>query len=271
MSGYIYLIQLREFINSNQSIYKIGKTGDTCCRKINKRFSAYPKDSVVKIIIQVNDMDTTENNLIQKFGELFEKQPSIGPETFKGNLHNMIIEICKFIPNELIDNIADKKVIDYTQIENSFKTHDYYPICRDIKNKIQNNYTLHNVRNIYDIYGLSAIINGDDSPTCETPTIVDINKIITELKKLYDKPTKSKIVSCDQYYKFCGFINTMARLVVPIDNYEKKRLTMPNPKNYIQIKTKPVIEIAVNIYSGSLKKCNDFDKAGLMYLQQFPW
>ena len=268
MCGYIYLIHLREFINSNESIYKIGKTGDICCRKINKRFSAYPKDSVIKIIIQVNDMDTTENDLIQKFGELFEKQPSIGPETFKGNLHNMIIEICKFIPNELIDAIADKKVIDYTQLENSFKSH-YYSIYQDIKNKIQNRYELHNMRNIYEIYGLSIIINGN-RPTCQTPTIVDINKIITELKKSYDKPTKSKIVSCEQYHKFCGFINTMARLVVPINNYEKKRLTMPNPNKYIQIKTKPVVEIDVNIYRASLKKCNDFDKAGSMYLHQFP-
>ena len=40
---YIYLIYLREFINSNQDIYKIGKTKQLN----NNRFKQYPKGTII--------------------------------------------------------------------------------------------------------------------------------------------------------------------------------------------------------------------------------
>ena len=233
MSGYIYLIHLREFINNNQSIYKIGKTSDTCCRKINTRFSAYPKDSVIKIIIQVLDMHNTENKLKQIFATLFEKQSSIGDETFKGNLYDMISEICKFIPST---TNVEVKSIDYKQIEQTFQSQYFYPIYRDFQNKINNQYNLYNARSIFEIHGLLHITNSSGKSICEKPTIVDINKTIIELKKIYNNPTKSKPVTCENYNKYCGIINTISNTISYIINYEKARLTMVNPQNHIQIK-----------------------------------
>jgi hypothetical protein len=266
MSGYIYLIHCREFFNSGQPIYKIGKTEDTCCRKINKRFSGYEKDSVIKIIIQVSDMNKTENDLKHIFGQLFEKQPSIGTEYFRGKLRNMLIEISKFIPD---DDMQEIPKIDYTQLENRIKG-SYRSIFLECHG-MQNKYNIQNVRNIYDTYNLTTLRDGAGSPTCKAPTIIEIDKIITALKKLYDKPTKGKIVTCENYHNLCGIMNTFARTNLSINNYEQIRLTMPNPKNYIQIKIKPLVEVSVDTYRANIKKCIDIKTNGAMYLQQFPF
>lgn len=265
MSGYIYLIHMREFINSGQPIYKIGKTEDTCCRKINKRFSGYEKDSVVKIIIQVSDMNKIENDLKILFGQLFEKQLSIGTEYFRGKLRDMLVEICKFIPD---DDMPEIPKVDYKQIETSIKQR-YSSILHECYN-IRNRYNIYNARNIYETYKLESMISSNE-PICKVHTVVDIDKIIAELKKIYDKPTKSKIVTCENYHNVCGIINTFSRINTSINEYERIRLTMPNPKNYIQIKIKPLVEINVDVYRASIKKCIDFNTSGNMYLQQFPF
>jgi len=46
-SQYVYLLQTREFINSNLPVYKIGKTKQTN----NLRFNSYPKGS--KLFVQL--------------------------------------------------------------------------------------------------------------------------------------------------------------------------------------------------------------------------
>ena len=48
MVNYIYLLQEREFINSNQNIYKIGKTK----QEHNNRLRGYPKGT--ELLIQIN-------------------------------------------------------------------------------------------------------------------------------------------------------------------------------------------------------------------------
>ena len=55
MSGYIYLIRLREFVRLKEETYKIGRTTKTA----NNRLSKYPKDS--ERILSVN------NSLLEKY------------------------------------------------------------------------------------------------------------------------------------------------------------------------------------------------------------
>jgi hypothetical protein len=61
--SYIYLLQVREFINTGENIYKLGKTK----QKNDKRFKQYPKDSVLLSQKHCDDCDKTEKNLIKLF------------------------------------------------------------------------------------------------------------------------------------------------------------------------------------------------------------
>jgi hypothetical protein len=96
---YIYLIYLREFINSKQNIYKIGKT-----KQINhKRFSQYPKGSIILYQITCINCDKAEKDLISLFKSNYEHCKNIGNEYFKGNYRIMINDINTYIFNSEAD------------------------------------------------------------------------------------------------------------------------------------------------------------------------
>ena len=60
MYSYIYLVQEREFINTKQNIYKLGKS-----RQENLgRFKQYPKGSKLIIQLECENCDINEKNLI---------------------------------------------------------------------------------------------------------------------------------------------------------------------------------------------------------------
>ena len=61
---YIYLLQEREFIKTNENIYKVGMTK----QENLKRLKQYPKDSVLlfqMICINCNDMEKKSYYIIQ--------------------------------------------------------------------------------------------------------------------------------------------------------------------------------------------------------------
>ena len=267
MSGYIYLIHLREFINSNQIIYKIGKTKDVCCRKINTRFTGYSKNSNIKLIMQVVDVDDTETKLIKLFDGLFEKQTNLGNEYYKGDCNKMILEICKNTNQQIISDIEQniEQKIDDKEIIQLFNN-----IYTELRNKICNSYCISNIRNIYDLYGLSSL-RDINNPYSDKKIIINIDKFVCEIKKLYENPSKNKIVTSEQYYNFCGIMNTLSRMMINITSYEQKRMTMSNKDNYIMIKlTKPVNEINSVVYRNKIQKCSDFNTNG-SYINNFPF
>ena len=62
--GYIYLIQEREFLTQNSPIYKIGKSGQENCRRLN----SYPKGSKLILCIEVQfNYYLVEKELIKLF------------------------------------------------------------------------------------------------------------------------------------------------------------------------------------------------------------
>lgn len=63
IDGYIYMIHLREFINANQPVYKIGKTKQLDSRK---RIQSYPKSSCLIIQIGCSNTDKKETNIRQE-------------------------------------------------------------------------------------------------------------------------------------------------------------------------------------------------------------
>ena len=87
--SYIYLVQTRESIKLNESIYKIGKT-----KRIGlERFTSYPKGSDLLFHIACPDCDILEKHLIDEFKNKYTQITDYGTEYFKGE------------PDKMIDNI----------------------------------------------------------------------------------------------------------------------------------------------------------------------
>lgn len=77
--GHLYLIKEREFIKTNENIYKIGKT-----KNIKNRMPSYPKDSRVYVIYYcASDIHKVEKELIKEFDKLFKKRTDIGNEYYE--------------------------------------------------------------------------------------------------------------------------------------------------------------------------------------------
>lgn len=95
---YIYMIQTREFVNSNEPIYKIGKT-----KQMNyTRFTQYPNGSIQLFQSVCNNCDILEQKIIKLFCSKYENQKRIGKEYFKGDVCFMINDLCHMISNEII-------------------------------------------------------------------------------------------------------------------------------------------------------------------------
>ena len=84
---HVYIIHEREFVNSGQPIYKIGKTVNP-----KSRMGSYPKGSNIKILLDVNDCHESEKLLIAKFDETFVNRPDVGREYYQGEIKSMIKE-----------------------------------------------------------------------------------------------------------------------------------------------------------------------------------
>ena len=100
MNGYIYIIQLREFVNIHEQTYKIGRSKD-----VHQRYQGYPKDSIHIYSRVVNDEVKLEQLIKDRFKIDFIQKRIYGVEYFKGD-HNKMINIM----NEIIIKY-DKVVI----------------------------------------------------------------------------------------------------------------------------------------------------------------
>ena len=82
---HIYLIQEREFIKGGEPVFKIGKTDQTKCRRLN----SYPKGSEIIMIIKVTDHHLAERELLESFKHQFTHRTDIGSEYFEGDWQEM--------------------------------------------------------------------------------------------------------------------------------------------------------------------------------------
>ena len=83
MPEYIYLLQEREFIRTNENIYKVGKT-----KQINnKHFYQYSKGSIVLYQIICNNCHNMEIEIIRLFKEKFILRNEFGNKYFEGDAH----------------------------------------------------------------------------------------------------------------------------------------------------------------------------------------
>ena len=106
MTNYIYLLQEREFIKTNEKIYKVGMT-----QKENfQRFNQYPKGSVLLFQIICHDCKNMEVQVIKQFKEKFIQRKDIGSEYFEGNYKSMIDIIYLTVKSECIEEEEEEKI-----------------------------------------------------------------------------------------------------------------------------------------------------------------
>jgi hypothetical protein len=92
---FVYILQEREFINSGEPVYKIGKTINP-----KNRMSSYPKASNVLGNYLCGDCHTTEKSLIELFDVKFIKRKDLGLEYYQGDINEMVNEIYFLILNK---------------------------------------------------------------------------------------------------------------------------------------------------------------------------
>ena len=104
---YVYMIHTREFKNSNQDIYKIGRTSQLNLKRVN----SYPKGSKLHCQLRVANSYVVEKQIMHNFKKIFVQKLEIGLEYFEGNYLEMedkfidIVRACKNnIEMEIIDD-----------------------------------------------------------------------------------------------------------------------------------------------------------------------
>lgn len=92
---HIYLIREREFINSNENTYKIGRSGNICGRVKN-----YPKDSEMIALFLCKNNVIMEKKILSLFRNNYKEMKKYGSEYFNGDVVKMHEDICSLVHNE---------------------------------------------------------------------------------------------------------------------------------------------------------------------------
>jgi hypothetical protein len=133
---YIYLLQEREFIKTNENIFKIGKTK----QNNNDRFKQYPKGSVLLFQIICCDCDNIERRLIKIFKEKYKQCKQIGNEYFDGDKQDMIKTIYDNITKKIVyinDTDECDEVEAFMRADEEIRYENIQDITPEIQAEIQ--------------------------------------------------------------------------------------------------------------------------------------
>jgi hypothetical protein len=121
--GYLYIIQLKEHIDTNSNIYKIGRASN-----IENRFSSYPKGSKLIYYKECKNDVICEKKLINLCNDKYNIQHNIGTEYYYcENYNNLIFDIDDIIKHENMYFSDYKNKIEY-------KCNDCGKLCDDLTN-----------------------------------------------------------------------------------------------------------------------------------------
>jgi T5orf172 domain len=101
-SEYVYFIHEREFLNAKKPVYKLGKTTQWNCRRLQD----YPKESALILVWRVPDCHVVERALIAEFDKRYKKRADIGAEYYEGNVNKMkttFMNIVKLYPEDALN------------------------------------------------------------------------------------------------------------------------------------------------------------------------
>lgn len=132
---YIYLLQEREFVKTNENIYKIGKTK----QKNLKRIGNYPNGTILVFQIKCIDCDMNEKIILNKFKEHFIHNKDIGLEYFTGDENKMIDIIYNIVKvnnkAEIEDSLECIKCNKILSSKNYLQKH--LIICKGVSNSLE--------------------------------------------------------------------------------------------------------------------------------------
>lgn len=97
-SHYIYLIQTREFIKTNEPVYKIGKTTQAGMNRMKQ----YPKGSRIILFMKCKNCHDLERIIKEKFIKKYRIRRDIGSEYFEGDEEQMYWTIIHLLIKENI-------------------------------------------------------------------------------------------------------------------------------------------------------------------------
>ncbi len=83
--GHIYVIWLREFLQKNEPVFKVGRTGN-----LSQRLSQYPKGSHLLFTAWTADSCKCEGKVCSKLSLHFVNRTDIGREYYEGNLGRLL-------------------------------------------------------------------------------------------------------------------------------------------------------------------------------------
>ena len=270
MSNYIYLIQEREFIKTNENIYKIGKS----TQENNTRIKQYPKGSKLLFQMICENCHNIEKILIKKFKDNFKLRKDIGNEYFEGDIKNMIdiifyiitnnntvsldivsSETAKIIEDEIIeDEIIEDERYEITTYEEWIKYNniDRLIITNKIKSEGYIRFKGQLWRQFYDK-------NSDDF---DEDYMEDLLGFIEwnqpDMMKMVSP--NNKLVTIIEYFNIIGsYKNNITDEIIIWDEYRK--LNETDQKNYDYLSKKPeykFIHVDYNInkiHQDIIKKC----------------
>jgi hypothetical protein len=81
IKGFLYMIREREFIRTNENIYKVGKT----TQEIHKRLCKYPKKSELILVMKFDNCHKAEKDLLKLARSEFKQRRDIGIEYFEAD------------------------------------------------------------------------------------------------------------------------------------------------------------------------------------------
>lgn len=84
LPGFLYVIYIREFEESGQSVVKVGRT-----KNIRHRMRSYPKRSTLLCVIIVSNMFAAETQALQSMRARFKQRRDVGNEYFEGAIPAM--------------------------------------------------------------------------------------------------------------------------------------------------------------------------------------
>ena len=214
--GYIYLIQEREFLTQNLPVYKIGKSTQENCRRLN----SYPKGSKLIFCNEVNECHFIERELIILLKEKFIWRNDLGNEYFEGDLYEIKLVIFKYI------NIFDYKILSiiHAIIEGMFTLLHYHPLHPE-----NHNIKLFNIDDKFINVYMDDKWQKIDENTIIKKSIKQIyrkfkNFIITEIKKNFN------IVNIDIIFEN---LDTNSNFYKDLHNSIKQTIYKYTKKNYI--------------------------------------
>jgi T5orf172 domain len=103
--GFVYVIKEREFIKTEENVFKIGRTN----RQIGERLCEYPKGSRPYYFENVENSEKVEGMILKKLMSIpteFKHRHDIGHEYFEGNIRRLIFIIKSITIDEYVASLS---------------------------------------------------------------------------------------------------------------------------------------------------------------------